>query len=181
MWPIGHASVAYLLYALSTRSRFDGPPTHVPTVVVGFAALLPDLIDKSLAWQFGVLPGGRTLTHSLFVLLPLSAAVYAVSRRYGSEEYGVAFALGTISHTLLDAVPVLWEPTTPWEGLFWPLLSMGSGGPDEAVPTILDLLRASLTEPYFLSEFLLLAVALLVWRADGYPGLGLVFDRPGPA
>lgn len=179
MWPIGHASVAYLCYALSTRSRSDDPPGHGPTVVVGFAALLPDLIDKPLAWEFGLLPGGRTFAHSLFVLVPLSLLVYAVARRRGAGEYGIAFAVGTISHTLLDALPVLWEPTTPWQALVWPLLAVG-GVSGEGAPTILGLLRESIGQPYFLSEFVFFAVALLVWRADGYPALGLLFGRVNP-
>jgi membrane-bound metal-dependent hydrolase YbcI (DUF457 family) len=180
MWPIGHASVAYLLYARSTRSRFAGPPGPGATVVVGFAALFPDLIDKPLAWYLGVLPGGRTLAHSLFVLVPLSLAIYVLARRRDVGEYGVAFAVGTISHTLLDALPAIWDPTTPWEALIWPLLpSPGVSG--EGAPTVLGLLRDSLGQPYFLSEFLFLAAALSVWRADGYPGLGLVFDRSEPA
>ncbi|WP_436903317.1 metal-dependent hydrolase [Halovenus halobia] len=180
MWPIGHASAAYLLYALSTRSRQDESPGHAATVVVGFAALVPDLIDKPLAWYLGVLPGGRTLAHSLFFLVPLSALVYLVARRNGVEEYGVAFSIGVISHTLLDALPILWDPETPWEGLVWPLLSPG-GVSGEGAPTVLGLLRDSLGEPYFLTEFVLLAVALAVWRADGYPGLAPLLRRVNPA
>jgi len=179
MWPIGHAAVAYLLYALSTRSRFDGSPTPAATVIVGVASQLPDLLDKPLAWYLGVLPGGRTLAHSLFVLVPLSLVVYGLARRRGVAECGVAFAVGVFSHTFLDALPILWEPTTPWEGLFWPLLSPG-GVSGEGAPTILGLLRDSLGQPYFLSEFVFLAIALFVWRADGYPGLGLIFERPDP-
>lgn len=180
MWPIGHASVAYLLYALSTRSRFDGPPGHGATVTVGLASQVPDLIDKPLAWYLGVLPGGRTLAHSLFVLVPLSLVVYGLARQRNVEEYGVAFAIGALSHTLLDAFPILWDAETPWEALFWPLLSPG-GVSGEGAPTILGLLRDSLGQPYFLSEFLFLALALYVWRADGYPGLGPVIGRLSPA
>jgi len=80
------------------------------------------------------------------------------------------------SHTLLDAFPTLWEPTTPWEGLFWPLLSPGFS--EAGAPTVLGLLRNSLGQPYFLSEFVFLAIALYVWRVDGYPGLGLLIRRP---
>lgn len=179
MWPIGHASVAYLLYALSTRSRFDGSPSHGAAVIVAFASQVPDLIDKPLAWYLGVLPGGRTLAHSLFVLVPLSFVVYGFARRRGVGEYGVAFAVGALAHTLLDALPILWDSTTPWEALFWPLLSPGFS--EEGAPTILGLLRDSLGQPYFLSEFLFLAFALYVWRADGYPGLDPVLGRLSPA
>ena len=173
MWPIGHGSAAYLLYALSTRSRETEPPNHWAVIVVGVASQLPDLIDKPLAWYAGILPGGRTFGHSLFLLVPLSALVYTVARRRGTPEYGVAFAIGAISHTLLDSLPILWEPSTPWEGIVWPLLSPG-GISGEGAPSIPKLLENSASEPYFLAEFLLLALALYVWRADGYPGLGLL-------
>jgi hypothetical protein len=147
--------------------------------VLGFAALLPDLIDKPLGWYLGVLPGGRALGHSLLLLVPLSLAVYELARRRNAGEYGVAFAVGAISHTLLDTVPILWDPGAPWEALFWPLLSPGLSS--DGAPTVLGLFRDSLGNPYFLLEFLLLGIALLVWRADGYPGLRLLFDRPTPA
>lgn len=179
MWPIGHASAAYLVYALSARSRETGPPSHWTVLVVGVASQLPDLLDKPLAWYAGVLPGGRTLGHSLFVLLPLSALVYAVARRRGTPEYGVAFAVGVVSHTLLDSLPILWNPSTPWEGIVWPLLSPG-GISGRGLPPILALFKKSATEPYFIAEFVLLALALYVWRADGYPGLGLI-RRVSPA
>ena len=179
MWPFGHASAAYLLYAMSTRSRRDEPPDNTAAVVVGVAALLPDLIDKPLAWYLGVLPGGRTLAHSLFLLVPLSALVFLLARRRGVGEYAIAFTVGVISHTVLDALPILWEPTTPWEGLFWPLLSPGF--PEKGAPTVLGLLRDSLGEPYFLAQFVLFAVALYAWRADGYPGLAPLLARANPA
>jgi membrane-bound metal-dependent hydrolase YbcI (DUF457 family) len=178
MWPIGHASVAYLCYALSTRSRLDGSPGHGPTVIVGFAAVLPDLIDKPLAWYLGVLPSGRSLGHSLLLLVPLSLVVYAFTRQRDVPEYGIAFAVGVISHALLDAFPILWDPSAPWETLFWPVLSPELSGD---APSVLAMLRGSLGQPYLLLEFVLLAVALVVWRADGYPGLGLLSRRPDPA
>lgn len=179
MWPIGHASTAYLLYALSARSREAEPPSHWTVLVLGVASQLPDLVDKSLAWYAGILPGGRTLAHSLFLLVPLSALVYTVARRRNTPEYGVAFAVGVVSHTLLDSVPILWTPSTPWEGILWPLLSPG-GVSGEGAPSVLALLEASATKPYFLLEFVLLALALYVWRADGYPGLALL-RRVSPA
>jgi hypothetical protein len=173
MWPIGHAATAYLLYTLSARSRETGPPSHWAVLVVGVASQLPDLIDKPLAWYAGILPGGRTLGHSLFLLVPLSLLVYEFARRRDVPEYGVAFTVGVVSHTLLDSLPILWEPTTPWEGLFWPLLSPG-GVSGEGAPSIPALLTKSATEPYFFAEFVLLGLALYVWRADGYPGLALL-------
>jgi len=167
MWPIGHAAIAYLFYTASTRSRFDTSPTHGPALVVVFGGLFPDLIDKPLAWKLGVLPTGRSLAHSLLVLLPLVAVVFILARQYNRSEYGIAFAIGALSHLLVDALPALWTGETP-NFLLWPVLSVST--PESGAPTVLELFRSSLSDPYFLTEFVALAIAIALWRADGYPG-----------
>jgi len=169
MWPMGHVAIAYILYALSTRLRFEERPTGGPTVVVVFGSLFPDLVDKPLAWYLGVLPTGRTLAHSLLVLVPLCAVVFFVARQRGRGEYGVAFGIGALSHTLVDALPVLWDEEASARFLLWPYRSVPEY--EEGPPGVLELLGESATDPYFLSEFVLLAIALALWRAHGYPGL----------
>lgn len=171
MWPIGHASVAYLCYAAVTRRRLDAGPEPIAAVFLAVGSQFPDLVDKPFAWYLPVLPAGRSLMHSFFLLVPVAALVYLLARRRGTPEYGVAFGVGAISHTLVDTLPVLWNPDATWTYLFWPLLSVS--GYEEGAPSILALFRDSLSDPYFLLEFVLLAVALALWRADGYPGLGL--------
>lgn len=172
MWPIGHAAIAYLLYRFSTDRRFDAAPAAIPTVILGVGALFPDLVDKPFAWYLDILPTGRSLAHSLLVLVPLVVLVWLVARHYDRGEYGVAFGLGAISHALIDAVPVLWNSDATATFLLWPLLDIPQY--EEGAPSILALLRDSMTEPYFLSEFLFLAIALVLWRADGYPGLSVL-------
>ncbi len=176
MWPMGHVAIAYLLYTASTRVRFDSTPAHGPAIVLGFGGLFPDLVDKPLAWYFGVLPTGRTLAHSLVVLVPLVVVAYLLARRYDRAEYGVAFGIGAISHALVDAMPALWGGTDPGF-LLWPLVPVESY--EEGAPTVMGLLRSSLGEPYFLLEFVLLGIALVVWRWDGYPGLAVVRNALG--
>ena len=169
MWPVGHVAIAYILYSVSTRFRFEETPTAGPAIVVVFGSIFPDLVDKPLAWYFDVLPTGRTLMHSLLVLVPLCLAVYLVTRAYDRSEYGVAFAIGAISHSLVDALPRLWNPEADVGFLLWPYWSVDpyEGNP----PTVTELLLNSLADPYFYSEFVLLAIALVLWRAHGYPGL----------
>jgi len=179
MWPIGHISGAYILYTAIARAHGDTVSVQAGGVartggvvfVLGFGALFPDLVDKPLGWYLGVLPAGRTLAHSLLFLIPFCAILFLLARRYGRPEYGVAFAVGALSHAVLDAVPALWGAASP-NSLLWPLLVVEPypGGP----PTILGLLRSSLSEPYFLFEFVLLAIAFAAWRSDGYPGLAFV-------
>lgn len=177
MWPWGHLAGAYVLYTVSTRKRFDEPPAHGPVLVLVFASLLPDLVDKPLAWYLGVLPTGRTLAHSLVVLVPLSIAVYHLACRYDRREHGVAFAVGVFSHAALDALPALWNPEANAAFLLWPLVPVE--GYERGSPSVVELFLASLGEPYFLSEFVLLALAVVLWRRDGYPGLEPLRERLG--
>lgn len=171
MWPLGHAAVGYLLYSLSTRARFDGRPATPPTVVLLVGTQIPDLVDKPLAWYGGVLPTGRSLGHSLLVLAPLCLAVYWLARRRGRAELGVAFGVGAISHPLVDSVPALWSGTEV-NYLLYPVVSVEAY--EEGAPTLAELLAGSLSEPWFLLEFVLAAAALLTWHRDGRPGLGTV-------
>lgn len=172
MWPIGHAAIAYLLYSASTRWRFEESPGPAATVVLGVGSLFPDLVDKPLAWYLGILPTGRSLAHSLLFLIPVVLLIYLIARSRNRAELGVAFGLGAISHALIDALPIIWLDDASIAFLVWPVLSVG--GYEEGAPTVLGLLRESMTDPYFLSEFVFLVLALVVWRADGYPGLEIV-------
>lgn len=93
-------------------------------LLVAFAAFLPDLVDKPLAWTFGVTSSGRLVAHSVVVALPIAAAMVAVAVRFGDGRYGYAYALGHLSHVALDYAPVLWMGTGYYyfPNLFWPFL-----------------------------------------------------------
>lgn len=173
MWPLGHAAIAYLLYTLWIRSRSSQPPTAIPIAFLLVGSQFPDLVDKPLAWYLDVLPTGRTLAHSLLVLVPLCVLVAAVAAHYDRLEYGTAFGLGALSHALVDALPVLWGGTEA-NFLLWPLLSVEPY--ESGAPSIIDLFVSSLGDPYFLAEFVLAGLAFVAWRHDGYPGLELVAD-----
>lgn len=172
MWPMGHVAIAYLSYVGSTRLRAVGRPAAGPILLVCFGALVPDLVDKPLGWYTGVLPTGRSLTHSLLVLVALALVVYLLLRGRDRGEYGLAFGVGAISHPLADALPVLWSPDATASFLLWPFLTVEPY--EGAVPNPFDMLLATLSEPYFLAEFVLFGLALALWRADGYPGLSVL-------
>jgi hypothetical protein len=168
MWPLGHAAIGYLCYSLLTRTRFDRPPSGVVVLFLLFGTQFPDLVDKPLAWYLGVIPTGRTLAHSLLLLVPLSIGVYLLASRYRRPEYGFAFGFGAISHTLVDAAPALWGGTDP-SFLLWPALPVEEY--ESGAPSVTALLLESLGDPYFLSEFVFAALAFALWRRDDYPGL----------
>lgn len=104
VFPLGHLAVGYLGYVV--YCAVTGRPTRLPplAVLVGLAVAtqLPDLIDKPLAAR-GVLPGGRSLGHSLLFALPLVAVVTVVVRRTCRRDLAPAFAVGLVSHLLVDA------------------------------------------------------------------------------
>lgn len=170
MWPLGHAAVAYLCYAGFGRTRDVGSPSELVVLALLVGSQVPDLIDKPLAWYLGVLPTGRSLAHSLVVIGPLIGLAYFVASRNGHAEYGIAAGVGMGSHLLADTFPALWGEADP-AMLVWPLLPL-EPYPDGA-PSIAGLLADSLGEPYFIAEFVLAAFAVVVWRRDGYPGLGV--------
>jgi hypothetical protein len=173
MWPWGHLAVAYLLYTVGRHWRFDRPPRPLPVIALAVGSQTPDLIDKPLAWNFGILPGGRTLAHSLFVLALLVPAVVLVSDRFGHRPIGIGFLAGYGAHLLADIPPaVLSGEFVSAAYLLWPLLEQP---PEDPVAGILDaILHYYTLGAYEWFQFGLLAVAALVWYRDGTPGVGLV-------
>lgn len=169
MWPLGHVAVAYLCYALPRRHRLGVPPGTLAALVLVAGSQFPDLVDKPLAWYAGVIPTGRSLAHSLLVLAVLAAALAWFARRHARGELAVAFATGAFSHTLVDALPAIWNAETSGAHLLWPITAVEPY--ESGAPSILELLQASLGDPYVLTEFLLAAAAFAAWRRDGYPGL----------
>jgi len=176
MWPLGHAAVAYLGYAGLRHARGTAAPELGVVVALLVGSQLPDLVDKPLSWYLGILPTGRSLAHSILMIGPLIGLAYLLARRGGRPEYGVAAGVGAGAHLLADVVPTLWGAADPTI-LVWPLLPL-EPYPD-GPPTIMGLLAGSLGEPYFAAEFVLAALAVVVWRRDGYPGVEAVCHRLG--
>jgi len=173
MWPLGHAAGAYLLASVGAERDWLPRPSAALVVAVLFASQTPDLIDKPLAWVVPILPAGRSLGHSLFLVLPLCLGAVVLADRLGRRGVGLAVAVALLSHLFLDVLPTLWG-NGGWRFLVWPLLTVdGFNSP----PSILGMLEASLDDPYFHAEFLLAALAFVRWRADGWPGIAWVFDR----
>jgi len=168
MWPLGHAAVAYLGYAGLRHARSNAAPGVGVIIALLIGSQLPDLVDKPLSWGMGVLPTGRSLAHSLVVLLPVLAVGLLLAARWDRAEYGIAVGVGASLHVLADSLPSLWTD----EGvafLLWPLLAVQPY--ESGAPTVGGLLADSLGSPYLLVEFGLAALAVECWRRDGYPGV----------
>lgn len=123
MWPPGHLAVGYIAYSLGRRVYTGHSPSSVATVVLAFATQLPDLADKPLSWTLGVLPTGRSLSHSVFTATILTAVVYWLAHRSDRPALVSAFAIGYWSHLLGDlyAAVIAGEAESNWFWL-WPLV-----------------------------------------------------------
>lgn len=184
MWPWEHALFAYLLYSIASRLLLRGPPDGAAALAVVFASVAPDLIDKPLAWQFGIVSSGYGIAHSIFFAVPLSILAIALARRAGRTPVGYAFTVGYLSHLVGDIIPIYAE-----EGelslypIIWPLGERSTTDHSQGfldrffelfVPYITNLQGELLaSEPSFYTLFQLgIAVfAVLLWIADGMPVL----------
>ena len=168
MWPWGHLAVGYLCYRLLSRRLFDRPPSDVATLLVLLGTQFPDLVDKPLAWTAHLLPSGRSLGHSLLTAVVVCALVGAYARHRGRSSFGLAFAVGYVSHLFADALlPVLEGQYRYVAYLGWPLTDLppydtGVGFFERFVNMELSL--------FMLFELGLVAFALVLWVSDGHPG-----------
>ena len=195
MWPWGHLALGYLLYSPFARARFGRPPTDRATLLLAFSTQLPDLVDKPLAWRLDVLPAGRTLGHSLLSVVVVSALVYAYFERRDRGHVALAFAIGYLSHPLVDGLfPLLNGQYQYVAYLLWPLFGF-SGLPAYelgglAGTVLIEPMEILLggAEPIDFNVRLrgLLDIAIVVfagriWHHDGMPGIGALRDRLGLA
>lgn len=187
MWPWEHLAVAYIAVSLAARARGYRVDRGIAGAVL-LGSQVPDLVDKPLAWAFGVLPSGTTLAHSVFVAVPSCVVVWVVCRRYGRAPIGLAFAAAYLLHLpgdVLYATTTVGEP--PYIGaVLWPLVPRAPGDAPTglAAETLRHLTRYRhfLADPaagrYLVFETVLLVSALVLWVHDGRPGLQRAGRQP---
>jgi membrane-bound metal-dependent hydrolase YbcI (DUF457 family) len=121
MFPIEHALVAFLpvsAYVLLTDRRL---PSVRLAAVVFLGSQFPDLVDKPLAYQFGLIPSGRVFMHSLPVALPFLAGVAIYGRQTERPRLTVGFAFAYASHLVADNYGPLFGPRPRVRpDLLWP-------------------------------------------------------------
>lgn len=170
MWPWGHAAVGYLLYTAYTRLQYGRPPDDASAALLLLGTQFPDLIDKPLAWTVTLLPSGRSLGHSLLVLIPLSILVYMLAAQYRHTEWASAFAIGALSHAVIDVLPSALRGEYAYTtSLLWPLLPAPPF--NELDRTILGQFFLIEPTPALAFETILVIVILAIWWRDGRPGL----------
>jgi len=182
MWPWEHLLFGYALYSGYTRLRHGRPPRRWPVVALAVATQVPD-VDKPLAWTLAAVPAGRSLGHSLFTAAVVIALAVAVSRRWDSPEVGTAVAVGYLSHLVSDVVyPVAFGESPTFAYLLWPVTTPPS---DDAAGLYVETARlftefvTYLGTPtgvaYLAAEFALVGGVIVLWIADGCPGLRALY------
>lgn len=178
MMPWDHAAVGYVVFSLFIHGVYRDSPTAKGAIIAVFASALPDLIDKPLAWQFGVFEGGRALGHSIFFAFPLSLAILALAYTRGEPKSGWAFAIGYLLHLPADVFQTyMTDDELSFDAVLWPF-TVG-GGPGESFSAgIVDILVKYVVymseglasgDPFVLMLLGLAASTVLLWIYDGMP------------
>ncbi|WP_254864236.1 metal-dependent hydrolase [Halovivax gelatinilyticus] len=180
MWPWEHVIIGYLAYSLFCHLFLRDSPGGLETIAVVFASVLPDLIDKPLAWEYGVFESGYALGHSIFFAIPLSIAIGLLARRFGRTRAGIAFGIGYLLHLPADVVDGyvrggVYDPGI----LLWPVergvdFGHGQGFQDQFLHHF-GQYRAELSagdpSTYVLAQVGLSVLVVCVWLYDGAPVL----------
>ncbi|GAA0522590.1 hypothetical protein SAMN04488066_105117 [Halorubrum aquaticum] len=183
MWPWEHVLFAYVCYSTYVHGRYRSRPGDAPTVALAFGAVLPDLIDKPLAWEFNVFTTGYAAAHSVFLGVPAAIAVYALAERRRAGAVGGAFLTGYVLHLVGDVVPAsLSHGRLALSPVLWPIADR-MPRPDRG--SFVDGVSGLLTE--YVARLLTLELSAVIalqlgsvvfgvtlWLVDGRPGLSLV-------
>jgi hypothetical protein len=177
MMPWEHVIVGYVAYSVIVHLVYRDSPTGSETLVVVFASILPDLIDKPLSWEFGLFGSGYALGHSVFFAIPLSAAVAALAIRRERPRLGMAFGIGYLLHLPADVIPgYLRGGELKIDRLLWPV-RVREGSPGEGfraeflenvVPYLLGIFDPEPSSYVFVLVGMVFVAALL-WIYDGMP------------
>jgi hypothetical protein len=180
MWPWEHALFAYVFYSLSSRSVSGDPPSGGETFVLVAASAVPDVVDKTLAWQLGAVQSGHGPAHSLLVAAPVGLFLLEAARRAGRPGLGWAYAYGHLLHVVGDLLPASFsEGRLYYEHVLWPVLvsepTRQYGGLTEGIlfhlgGYVSQLLALQVT-PTLALQLGAVVAGTALWLADGRPGV----------
>ncbi|TYL37159.1 hydrolase [Natronococcus pandeyae] len=180
MWPWEHAIVGYLAYSLFCHVVYRESPGGLEAFAVVFASVLPDLIDKPLAWEYGVFGSGYALGHSIFFAVPLSIVVGLLARQAGRPRAGLAFGLGYLLHLPSDVLDAYARNGVfQYELMLWPVeTTQGSSQGQGFMMYFMQLfegyqsdLLAGELSTYLWIQLGIGLFAFVVWLYDGAPVL----------
>lgn len=181
MMPWEHGFAGYIIYSLFLHAVYRESPTSEEAVVVVLGSLLPDLVDKPLAWGFNVFSSGYAIGHSTFFALPASIAVVWLTSSRGRSRIGWAFAVGYLLHLVADlATEYFLDGNLALELILWPIRSDGGEGDtsfsEEFTGNVVEYVHwvsrqaaSDDPDPYL---FVILGIGIfgvLLWVYDGMP------------
>lgn len=122
MLPIEHLIVALVptcLVIVVVSRQLPAPPI---IGAVGLGSQFPDLIDKPLALQLGIIPTGRVFMHSLPIAVPFLIVVGVYGYRTDRLPLAVVFAFAHLTHLIADTYQTLLGPVLSLSpDLLWPV------------------------------------------------------------
>ncbi|MFP8953657.1 metal-dependent hydrolase [Natrialbaceae archaeon A-arb3/5] len=177
MWPWEHAVVAYVLYSALSHALARAPPSTRETVAVLVGSQLPDLVDKPLAWTFGITETGYSIGHSMFVAPVVCLAVYVVAVRNGDRRLADAFSLAYLSHLVTDVLNPIRSGRPPeLRVVLWPVSSPPTGDHGGFIDHFgvyfvryMNAILADGLSTGIALQFLLGTAVLALWLYDGAP------------
>lgn len=119
MFPHEHFIVALILVVMYIFARERKLPSRSLIAITFVGSQYPDLIDKPLALQLGVIPTGRVFMHSLSFAIPVSIAVLAYAWKTDRFQAGIVFVIAYASHLVTDNYAALVAGEIP-NDLVWP-------------------------------------------------------------
>ncbi|WP_336037319.1 metal-dependent hydrolase [Halobacterium yunchengense] len=159
MWPWGHLGLGYLL-ALPVLGQYDVDDEYVALAVLALGTQLPDVVDKPLAWTFGVMPYGRAMMHSLVVFAAAAVVLTVLSVRV---RVRVPLLVGWASHIAGDVLYPLAEGAVgDVTFLAWPLLALPEPAGDYGLLSYFRHLALTGETALEVSLFVLAGVVFLV-------------------
>lgn len=158
-----HALIGVSVVLAYGLIRYRELPSWQLLFVAMFASLLPDIVDKPLAWIFGVIPSGRMGLHSLPIAIPIVVAVLVVALHTDRLAHGVVFTWGYLAHIAADfrSVLTVGPDYYYYPNLFWPLLeanpdrspSFGQHAPTITVDLVAEFAVIGLIVGYIVYDF----------------------------
>ncbi|MDQ2054438.1 metal-dependent hydrolase [Halobellus sp. H-GB7] len=186
MWPWEHAAVGYLVYSIVVHVLRGRSPTGREAIVVALASQFPDVVDKPLSWELGIVSTGYGAAHSVLFAVPLSIGAVYVAHVYDRGHLGAAFAIGYLCHLPGDLLlGYLNQGRIPIENVLWPVRiadPVGETPEGGFITTFQEYLSgyvgeilAGTPETATLIGFITLTGCFVVWLLDGAPGVREVF------
>lgn len=159
MYPPTHVAFTYLI----SRKRLPAPITGTEFWLLAFFSLLPDLVDKTIHYHFGLFASGRNLFHNIFVLI-ISYGLYRISVRW--KRFFLIVLLALTAHLIGDLIQSLirWTYTDYssipgwYRYMFFPIFD----------PRLLPIGTNWFGVVW---ELILIIAVIPIWVRDGSPGL----------